>query len=148
MKNIKKIILLGSFVLSGCSVMIVDAGPIYKNNYKIRSERPFPGLCGGVVFLGPIFLPIIPWPYFNSCNTEGLALSYKNNDGYIYKLKYNGEIYQSNIYGSPKAHRVKVDMKELREARDAAVLVEKDGIIIREIPFDWVLHLEYPVLFD
>lgn len=117
------------------------------------------GMCGGGVF---VFLGIpIPYP-FNECENEGFRIRTGTNKQ-IY-LRYNGVLHNPNrfeYYYGIKCRFInnewiddegmicnKINIKgwpifkidnftEFKEAKDKAILVEENGVIIKEIPFEW-----------
>ena len=149
-------LLLGCFSIIGAGIpkdieykrINYVGGNIYKIHYENFevSVGINMGMCGG----GVLFILGIPLPMSNTCEKNDFAIkvmAWTKNGQQKQKvfLKYNGVIHNSVRRPKKEILSTYIDRKffeiqnfeEFKNARDKTIIIEEDGKIIAEIPFEW-----------
>ncbi len=162
MKITNLISLLLLLLLNACAIMEIRAGArlkesvnyehfrhkigwydgiILNNGEELYFKKPI-GICGGGVAL--LFIVYIPIPAVfsgNSCEQEFIIqmIIPDKNDKQI-KLRYNNKTHEaidiSKISEFVTTIKFKVNMKELLDSEDKAIIIETKNLT-QELPFEW-----------
>lgn len=106
------------------------------------------GKCGGFVSLTGIVIPIIPFAYLNTCESDGFYVDNKwalDTLGITLQLHYNNKTYDPYIDNGSVKFKIP-NFSEFKSAPDKSLILHKrkpDGSMwTKELPFDWKIVTE------